>query len=197
MKQRSTPLGASCTSELAMVRLLLIRHCESTGQQPDGALSAAGEAQAIALIDRLTALAPDAIYSSPYRRAIATVQPFASRVGLAIREDPRLRERELSPEPLDDWLDHIRRSYDDLDHRAAAGGETLRETQARGLAALADIAAAGHRLPIAVSHGNLISAILRAADPAFGFDEWRGLRNPDLFSVTVEIDRPTAFVRID
>lgn len=180
-----------------MARLILIRHCESTGQQPDDALSVAGEAQALALIDRLAGLAPDAIYSSPYRRAVATVRPFADRVGLPIREDARLRERELSPQPIDDWLDHIRRSYDDIDHCAAAGGESLREAQTRALAALADIAAAQHRLPVVASHGNLISAILRAADPGFGFDGWRDLRNPDLFELSLAKGRPVAFARVE
>ena len=180
-----------------MARLILIRHCESTGQQPDGALSEAGEAQALVLVDRLAALAPDAIYSSPYRRAVATVRPFAARVGLPICEDARLRERELSPQPLDDWLDHIRRSYDDIDHRAAPDGESLRDAQMRALAALADIAAAQHRLPVVASHGNLMSAILTAADPGFGFDDWRGLRNPDLFELSLVEGRPAAFARIE
>jgi 2,3-bisphosphoglycerate-dependent phosphoglycerate mutase len=142
-------------------------------------------------------LAPDAIYSSPYRRAVATVRPFSIHADLSIREDPRLRERELSQGPLEDWLDHVRRSFGDLDHRAAPKGETLREAQSRGLAAIADIAAAGHRRPVVASHGNLISAILRAADPDFGFEDWRALRNPDLFQLTLESGRPAAFARIE
>ena len=84
----------------------------------------------------------------------------------------------------------------DVDHRAGPGGETLREIEARGCAALADIASAGHGLAIAVSHGNLISAILRAADPSFGFEDWRALRNPDLFEITIAAGRPVAFARI-
>ena len=180
-----------------MGRLILIRHWESAGQQPDAALSEASEAQALVLVDRLAALAPDAIYSSPYRRAVATVRPFAERVNLPIREDGRLRERELSPQPLDNWLDHIRRSYNDIDHRADPSGESLRESQTRALATLADIAAAHHRLPVVASHGNLISAILRAADPGFGFDGRRAFRNPDLFELNLAEGRPTAFNRVE
>jgi 2,3-bisphosphoglycerate-dependent phosphoglycerate mutase len=180
-----------------MTRLILIRHCESTGQQPGDGLSEAGEVQALALVDRLAALDPDAIYLSPYRRATATVRPFAECVGLCICQDERLRERELSPEPLDDWLDRICRSYDDVDHRAAPGGESLRDAQTRALAALADIAAAHHRLPVVASHGNLISTILRTADPGFGFDGWRDLRNPDLFELSLAEGRPATFARIE
>lgn len=180
-----------------MARLILIRHCESSGQAPDAPLTDAGSRAAQVLADRLTLLAPDAVYSSPYRRARGTVAPFAERAGLPIVEDSRLHERILAATPLDDWLEHIRRSYADVDHRAGAGGETLREVEARGSAALAVIAAAGHALPLAVSHGNLISAILRAADPSFGFEGWRALRNPDLFEITMRDGRPVSFVRIE
>ena len=102
----------------------------------------------------------------------------------------------LSDSPLDDWLDHVRRSYEDMDHVAGAGGESLRSTQTRALAALADIVARGHRLPVVASHGNLISAILRAADPSFGFEDWRALRNPDLFELTFDGARLDGYRRI-
>jgi 2,3-bisphosphoglycerate-dependent phosphoglycerate mutase len=179
-----------------MSRLIMIRHCESSGQAPDAPLTEAGTRTAVALADRLAALQPDAVYSSPYLRARTTVQPFAERAGLAIVEDQRLHERVLSDSPLDDWLDHVRRSYEDMDHVAGAGGESLRETQTRALAALADIMARGHRLPVVASHGNLISAILRAADPSFGFDDWRALRNPDLFELTFDGARLDGYRRI-
>jgi 2,3-bisphosphoglycerate-dependent phosphoglycerate mutase len=125
-----------------MGRLLLVRHCESTGQAADAPLTQAGEAAAIALAERLAALGVDAIYSSPYRRAVATVAPYACIAGAPILEDTRLRERVLSQTPLDDWLDHLRRSYDD-DTYCLPTGESLAQAQARGLAALADIDAAG------------------------------------------------------
>jgi len=180
-----------------MARLILIRHCESSGQAPDAPLTEAGERAAVALADRLEALRPDAVYSSPYRRARTTLQPFAERAGLAIVEDARLHERVLSERPLDDWLEHIRRSYEDMDHIAGTGGESLRETQTRALAALADIMARGHRLPAVTSHGNLISTILRAADPDFGFEDWRALRNPDLFELSFDGARLVGYRRIE
>lgn len=123
------------------------------------------------------------------------MQPFATHARLPILDDERLKERVLSTQPLDDWLEHIRRSYDDLDH-CAPGGESLRATRDRGLAALADIASRGHRLPIAASHGNLISGVLHTIDPTFGFEDWRRLGNPDLFELTFEDRRPTAYRRL-
>jgi 2,3-bisphosphoglycerate-dependent phosphoglycerate mutase len=179
-----------------MPRLILIRHCQSTAQHPEAVLTEAGAEAAEALADRLAALAPDAVYSSPYERAHATVRPFARQAGLSVALDDRLRERRLSAEDLDDWLEHIRRSFEDLDHRAP-GGESLREAQTRALAALADIASDGHRLPAVASHGNLISSVLRAMDPTFGFEAWRALRNPDLFEVELADGRPVRFARLE
>ena len=100
-----------------MPGLILIRHCESSGQAPDAPLTEAGTRAAEALIGRLRDLNPDVVYSSPYLRARTTVQPFADRAGLVVTLDDRLHERVLSATPLDDWLEHIRRSYEDIDHR--------------------------------------------------------------------------------
>lgn len=179
-----------------MTRLILIRHCASSGQQPDAALTEAGAAAAQALAERLAEIGPDAVYSSPYRRAVSTVEPYARRAGLAVTIEPRLRERVLAETDLDDWLEEIERSFTDPDRRAP-GGESLNDAQARALAALAEIAAAGHALPAAASHGGLISSVLRAMDPGFGFDGWRSLKNPDLFELTFDAGRPIRFARLD
>jgi hypothetical protein len=79
-----------------MPKLLLIRHCEATGQYPDAPLTAAGTKDAEALCARLRDLSLDAVYSSPYKRAHASVRPFAVLAGLPVRLDDRIRERVLS-----------------------------------------------------------------------------------------------------
>lgn len=163
-----------------MQKLLLIRHCQSIGSHPDTPLSEAGARAADALITRLHDLAADAVYSSPYERAQATVRPFALSAGLLVGLDDRLRERVHSDRGLDDRLAHIRRSFAEPDYRAP-GGESLNQTQQRAIAALADIAAAGHRLPVIASHRNLTASVLRSMDTAFGFEQWVDLRTPDLF----------------
>jgi 2,3-bisphosphoglycerate-dependent phosphoglycerate mutase len=179
-----------------MPKLLLIRHCQATAQHPDAPLTATGIKAAEALVAWLRDLSPDAVYSSPYERAHATVRPFAVLAGLPVRLDDRLRERILSDHDLEDWLDHMRRSFAEPNYRAP-GGESLNQAQSRAVAALADIAAAGHRLPAVVSHGNLIAAILRSMDAAFGFAQWQGLRNPDLFEVELDAGQPVSFVRLN
>ena len=179
-----------------MPKLLLIRHCQSTGSRPDSPLSDAGAKAAEALVARLHELAADAVYSSPYERAQATVRPFATSAGLSIGLDDRLRERVLSDRELENRWDHVRRSFAEPDYRAP-GGESLNETMQRAIAALADIAAAGHRLPVVASHRTLTASVLRSMDPAFGFEQLLDLRTPDLFEVELAAGRPIKFVRLD
>ena len=82
-------------------RVLLIRHgvvdfdapqefrISPRGRQWDPPLSEEGRRQARALADRLVLMdAPAAIYVSPFRRCVETIEPFAKRVGI----DPVLEE---------------------------------------------------------------------------------------------------------
>lgn len=178
------------------MELLLVRHCASSGQAPGAPLSEAGAAQAEVLAGQLAGLGIDAIHASPFERAVASVRPLAARLGLPIATDERLRERLLAPMELDDWLAHLRRSFGDFSYRVD-GGENLHEAQARGLAALKDIAARGDRLPAVASHGNLIAAVLAHADAGFGFEQWRAMRNPDVFRLTLKDGAPVAFTRME
>lgn len=164
-----------------MPALLLIRHCETTGQSADSPLTPKGQADALALAAPLKSLGIDAAYSSPYGRAVATIAPAAAACGLELKIDARLRERAVHwIDGREEWLAHITRGMAEPDYKLD-DEESFAETAARGLAALADIAAAGHTLPAIASHGQALSAILRSADPNFGVDQWRTMRNPHLF----------------
>lgn len=175
--------------------LLLIRHCAATGQEPDAPLTAQGSADARDLAVFLAAERVDALHASPFVRAVSTLAPYAAAAGLPINHDARLQERVLSPTPRADWLTHLETSFRDHAFRLE-GGESIAEAQARGIAALAAIAAAGNSRPAVASHGNLIAAIFAAIDPAFGFESWRGMANPDIYRLTLDGGAPLAFRRV-
>jgi 2,3-bisphosphoglycerate-dependent phosphoglycerate mutase len=61
-----------------MSEILLMRHCESSGQAPAAALTERGRAQARSLAAFLAAHPVDHLISSPYLRARETIAPFAS-----------------------------------------------------------------------------------------------------------------------
>ncbi|HXX48292.1 MAG TPA: histidine phosphatase family protein [Myxococcota bacterium] len=163
-------------------RLLLVRHCQSSGQHPEAPLTDAGRAQAQALAERLAALPIDFAGSSPYLRARETLAPLAARAGLSLHLDERWAERRLSSEPIDHWREVVARSFVDLDF-CVHGGESGRAVLARGRAALEAVFARGHALPVVASHGQLISLLLHYIDPRFGFAGWESLANPDVFEL--------------
>ncbi len=161
-------------------QLLLIRHCQALGQAPEAALTAEGQVQAQTLAHFLADQPIDHIVSSPFVRARQSIAPLAAVTGLPVQLDKRLSERRLAPEPIAHWRQMIRDSFLDPDLRMP-GGESGREAQTRGWAALDVLQQGGYTLPAAATHGHLISLILHALDPAFGYEQWAALSNPDVF----------------
>jgi 2,3-bisphosphoglycerate-dependent phosphoglycerate mutase len=178
-----------------MARVLLVRHCESSGPAPDAPLTPTGLAQADALADFLASHPIERVVSSPYLRARQTIAPFAARAGLEVEIDARWAERRLSAAPIPEWREVVRRSFDDLDHRAP-GGESGRETQARGRAALDALLAAHEPLVATVSHGQLLSLLLHSIDARFGYAGWESLSFPDVLVVAHDAAGAIGFDRV-
>ncbi len=109
-----------------MKNIFLERHCQAVGQEPEAPLTSQGTKDAIALIDFFQDKKIDAIYSSPFLRAVETIRPFADSVGLKVNLDHRLKERVLSSLQLDDWMAKLEATYTDLD-LTFEGGESSRE----------------------------------------------------------------------
>ncbi|WP_178021635.1 histidine phosphatase family protein [uncultured Paenibacillus sp.] len=165
-----------------MKRIYLIRHCKANGQEPAAELTEEGLFQAEQLADLLGDQAIDGIVSSPYQRAISTIQPLAKRLDLPVQRDDRLSERILSSNDLPNWMDHLRLSFEDLDLKLP-GGESSREAMTRGVGALQDLIQRPDKNIVLVTHGNLMSLILKYYDDSFGFEAWRRLSNPDVFEL--------------
>lgn len=157
--------------------LLLVRHCESAMPDAD-ALTAKGQSDAFRLAAPLKALGADAVYASPYQRAVATIAPLAASLGQQIRIDARLRERDSHMfDSLDEFYTHMRRCFSDADLKLD-DEESIREVATRGLETLAAIARAGHALPAIACHGQIIAAML-----GLSFDQWRALTMPGVFLI--------------
>ena len=176
-------------------RLLLIRHCQASGQLPDDSLTELGFSQAETLANFLSGRRIDAVISSAFKRAQQTIEPFAASTRLTVRVDTRLNERRLSDGPLDNWREVIRASFDDLDTRAP-GGESGREVLERAWACLNELLDGGYSLPLAVTHGNLMSLVLSSLDPSFGYKGWESLSNPDVYLLQEVEDGRLAFDRL-
>jgi 2,3-bisphosphoglycerate-dependent phosphoglycerate mutase len=176
-------------------QVFLVRHCQSSGPEPEAPLTSLGHQQAATLAKYLCQFNIDHIISSPFRRAVQTIEPFAQHMQLPIYHDDRFVERRLSTYPLEDWRYHICQSFTDFDHRAP-GGESSREAQQRGRVALEAIFAQEHKLPVVVTHGNLLTLLLHSIDKTCGFAAWERLTNPDVYLVEVDTQGRYSFLRV-
>lgn len=174
--------------------ILLIRHAASTSSkeipEADWPLSAAGIQQAQHLATALKPLKIDAVFSSPYVRAKATVAPFAQSAGLSVRVIAELRERELTEGSRDDWLALLQHAWADFGF-ALPQCESAFACQQRMCQCLAELAS-NHRgqTLLLCSHGNAIALYLNALDRSFGFEAWGAMKNPDIFWITYVAGRP-------
>ena len=151
------------------MRLLLIRHAltphvghKLSGWSSGVHLSDDGKKQAARLTERLHEVQIDAIYSSPLDRALETAQPIAKDHKLRVRQREEIGEvkygelegkslRTLAKgklwSKLQTWPSDVR----------FPGGESLRETQARAVAAIERLRAEHPKKNVVVvSHGDWI-----------------------------------------
>lgn len=163
-----------------MPTIYLVRHCSATGQEPDAALTEAGERQALELRDFFQDVPVTRIISSDYRRAVASITPVATASELPIETEPNLRERTLSLEPRDDWFELLRHSFEDNSF-ALPGAESGQDATTRIL----NVVGRADGTTILVTHGNLLALLLQHVDNRFDFETWRNLSNPDVYRLEI------------
>ena len=180
-------------------RLVLVRHGQTEAAvagrsqgRIDNPLNAQGRRQAEALCARLLEYAPAAIYSSPLVRAVASVEPLAAALGLRVQIEPRLSEmdyggrddltgvemREREPGFMAAW------SGADPSDLRMPDGETLREVQARLVAAVEDLVAAHPDQTLVVCSHNFALRTLICHCLGLPLEAFRSLR-VDLASYSV------------
>ena len=103
---------------------------------------------------------------------------------LAVETDARLAERVLSTEPLAHWREAIQQAFVDLD-LAWPGGESSRAAMVRGRAAIDVLLARSERVSVVVTHGNLMTLILRSFETQFGFQTWERLSRGPLLNASL------------
>lgn len=166
-----------------MKKIYFVRHCSAQGQHKDSPLTYKGieQAERLAKFFQNENILFDRIISSPYLRAIESIKPYAKEQKVKIEIDDRLKERILSEEPIDDWLEILEQTFENYDFKLS-GGESSNEAVQRALELLHEIYYDEKHANIAViTHGNLLALILNHYDKQFGFRSWKELQNPDLF----------------
>jgi probable phosphoglycerate mutase len=151
-----------------MTRLLLVRHGESTWNaqkiwqgQADPPLSALGEQQALDAAAHVDGV--DSVWASDLARARRTAEIVAARLGVEVRLDARLRERDAG-----EWQGHTRAEIEEAwpgylaSGRRPPGFEPDDALLARVLDALAAVRAAdAGGSVLVVTHGGIVRVVER------------------------------------
>ncbi|HLQ97537.1 MAG TPA: histidine phosphatase family protein [Candidatus Dormibacteraeota bacterium] len=165
-------------------RIYIIRHCEAQGQLPESPLTEKGCAQAKDLSEFLSNTKIDRMISSPFLRAIQSVEPISKKRNIKIEIDERLSERTLSTLDLPDWLEKLKATFNELDLKFE-GGESSREAMNRVINVVNEVFNSAYENVIIVTHGNLMALLLKHYNPNLGFDCWENLSNPDVFVLSM------------
>ena len=166
-------------------RIFVVRHCEAEGQPREARLTDKGVQQAAELAEFFSKIKINRIVSSPFLRAIHSVNPLAELKQIEVETDERLSERILSTKVLEDWLQKLQATYNDLDLKFN-GGESTREAMARVVSVVEEVLNGEAENTLIVTHGNLMSLLLKNYQSDFGFVQWQKLSNPDVFLLEFE-----------
>ena len=94
-----------------------------------------------------------------------------------------LRERKLSQGMIDNWLDELRKTWNDFDYHLD-GGESSAVCQKRVRSCVMGVLQKSKGSKIAMSsHGNAIALLLNSIDPSFRFEQWQVMGNPHVYKI--------------
>lgn len=170
-----------------MKKIYLLSHCLASGQHKDSPLTTEGtrQSQLLSIFLNDHDFPIDKIISSSYFRAVESIKPYAIQKGIKIETDDRLHEFILSNEPIEDWIGALERAFSD-DAYQLPGGESASSAVSRANKVLNEIYQGDATNVVLVTHRNLLSLILKQYDDEFNFENWKELKNPDIYVITYE-----------
>lgn len=158
-----------------MTTIYFVRHCQSDHSVHDDRirpLTPRGKKNSKLVTKFLQEKQIDAVLSSPYRRAIDTVKDFADIYGFPIEPVEDFRERKVGNRWVEDFMAFVKHHWKDIDYREPEG-ESLRQVQARNIAALREVLEQYEEKTIAVgTHGTALSSMINFYQPQFGFEQF-------------------------
>lgn len=173
--------------------IYFIRHAHSHfvfGKERERPLSEKGFLAAEHVVKYLENVKFDAIFSSPYTRAIQTVEGLSAPSKMMIAEG--LRERELkgpykmSAEEIEVAM---QQSFNNIDY-CLEGGESVRQAQERALPIILEILKNPKYQTVAVgTHGNIMTSIFHYFNTSIGYSFWKSTKKPDIHKLIFNDDQ--------
>lgn len=177
----SGPLQRFTVPETTRIYLVRHAHSEPSPDESGRPLSLRGELDLPRVRDVLACEFIDRVYSSPYRRAVQTVEGVAQLFGHQVVSREGFRERQLAGDPLSYGPEEVKWAWADEDF-CLPGGESNRAAARRGMAAMQDVLreCRGKRCAIGI-HGTIMTLIMKELDSAINYEFSRGLSTPDIY----------------
>ncbi|MFZ3590115.1 histidine phosphatase family protein [Bacillus sp. DJP31] len=171
-----------------LTTIYFVRHAHSTYTPEELArpLSERGLLDAIKVSHILEKENVDIVISSPYKRAIQTIDGVAKHIGKDIVLEEDFKERSLSENPVDDFGLAITKVWEEPTF-AWEGGESNIMAQKRGIQASLRVLDKyeGKRIAIG-THGNIMVLIMNYFDHKYDFSFWKELEMPDIYKLTFD-----------
>jgi len=179
-----------------MTTVYFIRHAQSDNSARRGGrddatrpLTAQGFASRALVADFLRDKKIDAVFSSPYKRAVDTVSLFAENASLPIQAIDDLRERKVDSVWVEDFIAFAEKQWADFSYKLS-DGESLSEVQARNIAALSDIIENNRGKNIVIgTHGTALSTIINYYDKTYGFEDFMAMVGKMPWAVMMVFDK--------
>ncbi|PFR13133.1 histidine phosphatase family protein [Bacillus anthracis] len=171
-----------------MTTIYFVRHAHSTytKEERERPLSEKGHLDAENVTRLLKDKHIDVVLSSPYKRAIQTVQGIANTYHVSIEIEEDLRERLLSSEPVADFNDAIENVWEDWSF-AYEGGESNDVAQRRAVTCMQSILKKYKGKNIVIgTHGNIMVLLMNYFDSKYDFQFWKTLHMPDVYKLTFD-----------
>lgn len=168
--------------------LYFVRHAESRyveGQERERGLTEQGHQDARTVASLLHEEQIQLFYSSPYRRAVDTIQILADRSGGMVVTEEDLRERQLSSSDVkhESFHESKERLYRDPTY-AFPGGESGEQARSRAVAVIDRILDKHRSQKVVIgTHGDIMTLILQHYDSSYGYDFWESTSMPDIYKL--------------
>ncbi|MBO1511228.1 histidine phosphatase family protein [Metabacillus bambusae] len=171
-----------------LTNLYFVRHAHST-YTPDELgrpLSEKGFNDAEKITEILKKENIDIVISSPYKRAIQTVEGVAKIIGKEALIENGFRERNLSEKPVEDFYLAVTKVWEDFNF-SWEGGESNISAQERGVKVTLQILEKYKGKNIVIgTHCNIMVLIMNYFNGKFGFEFWKELNMPDIYKLTFD-----------
>lgn len=174
--------------EKLLTNLYFVRHAHST-YTPDELgrpLSERGFTDANTVTELLKGENIDHVFSSPFKRAIQTVEGIAKYVNKEVELIEDFKERLLAEKPVQDFSVAITKVWEDYDF-SWKGGESNKIAQKRGVNATLQVLENNTGKNVVIgTHGNIMVLIMNHFDRKYGFEFWKQLEMPDIYKLSFD-----------